>query len=53
MVLGFVLGNEIWVGEVVYILLHYTGGKGDNVEFENLETEGIEEGTGNGKTFAL
>jgi hypothetical protein len=40
-------------GEVVYILLHYAREKSDSMEFENVETEGIEEGTGNVKTFAL
>jgi hypothetical protein len=40
-------------GGIVYILLLCAGEKKDSVEFENLETEGIEERTGNGKTFAL
>jgi hypothetical protein len=34
MVLGFVLGNERLVGEVVYILLFYAGEKMDSVELE-------------------
>ena len=34
MVLGFMVGNERWVGEVVYVLLFCAGEKRDSVELQ-------------------
>jgi hypothetical protein len=52
-VFSFVLGNENWVGEVMYVQLLCAGEKRDSGEFENLGIERIGEGTGKGKTSPL